>query len=153
MKKQAGVSVLEVVISIIILVLIAFFAIFGSQKSVGKAEATELYGEMKSVQAAVEVVRSQAAIRDDFSLKQDQHYDEKIDNGENVEPTYIIYGSLNKEEHPEGKAAKYMDIENLKRDYIVSYETGRVSLRTSVDIQGTAITEIEQLESYIGISK
>ena len=153
MKKQAGVSVLEVVISIIILILIAFFAIYSSQNSVAKAEASELYSEMKSLQTAVESIRIETITRGNFNLEKDKHYDEIIDNGEDAEPTYIIYGNLYNDEHPAGKAAKYMGIDNLKRDYIVSYLTGEIALRYSVDIQGTGITQINQLENYLGISK
>ena len=151
MKNQTGVSVLEVVISIIILIMIAFFAIYSSQNSIAKAEATELYSEMKSVQTAVEAIRLEAITNSDFSLKINQHYDRKIENGNDEEPTYIIYGNLDTT-HDSGKAAEYIGIENLKRDYIVSYETGKVSLFQAADINGTKVTEIEQLESFLGIS-
>ena len=148
MGNQNGVSVLEIVISIIILILLAFFAIYNSQNSVGKAEASELYSEMKSVQTAVESIRLELITRDGFSLNQDEHYDE-------VDPesgAYIIYGNL---ENPDGKAAKYLGIDNLKRDYIVDYDdnNGNIRLRKSVDINGTQIISIKQLEAYLGISK
>ena len=146
MRKEAGISIIEIVISIIILIIIAFFAIYNSQNSVPKAKATELYSEMKSVQMAIESVRAELATKRDYVLEQDKHYDYKDDTNN----LYTIYGSMN---HSDGKAAEYLGLDNLKRDYIVSYDTGDFMLAESVDIHGTGVITLKDVENLIGISK
>lgn len=139
MRKQNGVSMIEVVISIIILLFIAFFSIYNARNSVPTAEAAEVYSEMRSVEQAVEAVKLEMLMDDEFELKKDEHYDETSGSD------YIIYGSLNHEV----KAAKALGISNLKRDYIVNYSTGYFELKEEVSINGTKVKTLESVQSMI----
>ena len=114
MKNQKGVSLFEVIIAIIILLIIAFFAIFNSKDSVNQAKATEVYSEMRSVETAVEFVKSQMVMHDDFKLEKGKHYDEPTSVEEitdNFDRDVTIYGML---EHEDGEAAMYLGLERIK---------------------------------------
>lgn len=154
MKNDKGVSLLEIVISIIILMIIALFAVYSSQNSVPRAKAAELYSEMKSVQQAVNFIKMEFDTKNDFELEQGKHYDKTGDE----EGGYIIYGNLT---HSNGSAAEYLGIDNIKRDYkyVISYDPDdseykvNFMLVDSVNIQGTGVTTLKQLEDLIGTSK
>lgn len=130
----------EVVIAIIVLLIIAFFAIYNSQNSVPQAKLTEVYSEMKSVQAAVEFVNMNMVTNENFTLEIGKHYDQLSDGN------YIIYGVL---KHGSIQSAERLGINNLKRDYIVNYEDCTFELLEAVDINGTEVKTLSEVESMI----
>lgn len=139
MRNQNGVSMIEVVISVILLLFIAFFSIYSARNAVPTAEMAEVYSEMCSVEQAIEAVKTEMIMDNEFELKKDEHYDE-ISGSD-----YIIYGSLNHEV----KAAKALGISNLKRDYVVNYTTGDFELKDDVSINGTKVKTLESVQSMI----
>lgn len=139
MSNQNGISMMEIIISIIILLFIAFFSIYSAKNAVPTAEASEIYSEMRSIEQAIESVKAEMILNDDFALIEGTHYDEA--DGEN----YIIYGSLNHET----SAADNLGINNLKRDYIVNFSTGSFELKDEVSINGTKVKTLESVKSLI----
>lgn len=144
MKNQKGISLFEVIIAIIILLILAFFALYNSRNSVGQAIATDVYSEMKSVEAVVEFVNSNMVMDDSFVLQGGKHYDEKV---EDKVDTYIIYGKVNANKLD--TAASSLGLENLKRDYIVNYKERRFELKDAVDIQGTKVKTLADVNELI----
>ncbi len=142
MKKNAGVSIIEIVISIIILLMIAFLAILASKDSIPKAQLTEVYSEMCAVKQAVDTIQTNLIMIDNYTIQQDVHYDAVLENG-----NYVIYGSLDEEHIP--KAASNLGLEDLKRNYEVNYETGEIALVTPIDIKGTSIRTIQDAEELL----
>ena len=136
MKNQKGVSLFEVVIAIIILLIIACFAIFNSRDSAPKAKAAELYSEMKSVEAAIDYVRMEMATREDFELIVNEHYDE------------LAAGNLYRI-NSNGLAADFLGIKGLKRDYLIDYDTGHFELVQGVNIKGITVTTIDEVKSFL----
>ncbi|MBQ9266877.1 MAG: type II secretion system protein [Clostridia bacterium] len=142
MRKEEGISMIEVVVSIIILLMIALFAIYSAQSSAAHAKAVEVYAEMLSVQQAVETVRSQIALQDDFEPLQGVHFDAELSDDNAV----IIYGSM---QGTTSEVAKNLGINNLKRTYLVNFDSGDIRLMEPVDIQGTKIQTLSDAESLV----
>ena len=142
MKNQNGVSLFEVIIAIIILLIIAFFALFNSRNSVGQALATDVYSEMKSVEAVVDFIGTNMVMDEDFALERGKHYDEKLETD-----TYIIYGIINGNVFD--TAASNLGLENLKRDYIVNYKERKFELKDAVNIQGTSVKTLADVNDLI----
>lgn len=134
---------IEVIISIIVLVIIVFIAIYNSRNTIPQAKATELYAEMRAVEQAVEVVKSRFLTNEEFQLVEGEHYDDATAESN----WYIIYGVLD-EEHS-GVAAKNLGINDLKRNYLVNYNTGAFELEEAVAIQNTLVKTLEGLENII----
>ena len=51
MKTQKGVTMIELVIVLIIILLIASFSVYSGKESVDRATATEVYAEINSMRA------------------------------------------------------------------------------------------------------
>ena len=143
MKTQKGITMIEVIVSIVVLLIIALLAVYMSKDSTMQAKATEVYAEMKAVDQAINTVRSDMLLDDSFSLEQGKHYD--ATTGE--EDFYIIYGSL--DDSNEMQAAKNIGLDSLKRNYIVNYETGEFKLQTAVDIKGNDIRTIREVKDLL----
>ena len=143
MSNKSGLSMVEVIISIIILIIIAFFAIFNSQNSIPQAKAAEVYSEMRSVEAAVESIRTNMVMKDDFELVEGKHYDSVAQGKTGY---YVINGFL---EGNETNAAEFLGLDNLKRNYLVNYETGNFELETPVNINGNSIKTLPEINSLI----
>lgn len=142
-NTENGISMMEIVVAIIILILIAFFAIYNSQNAVPQAKATELYREMKSMGEAVEFIKSNINIKEDYPLG--DFYDAEWE----AEDWYIVYGTLNPDTTTIRKAAKNLGLDNLKRDYVVNYKLGDFRLKDAVDVQGNQITTFAEINSLI----
>lgn len=141
MMKNKGVSMIELVIVIVILIMIATFAISSTQTTNLQAEATLLYTEMRALKAGV------------LSVKQDYDYGiiDTIDKDEyynDVEGDWrIIYG-IGELEYSE-EIIKNLSLDELKRTYLVDYETGDVKLKESVTIGDYKIETYEDIEKII----
>ena len=119
-----------------------FLTIYNSQNSMRKAKIAEVYTEMRSIESAVAYIHGRMMYNDSFELQPGKHYDEFGTDSK----TYIIYGTMN---HYDAISAKELGISDLKRDYIVNYEEGTFVLRDYVDIQGTKVRTMEQVEALL----
>lgn len=141
MMKNKGVSMIELVIVIILLIMIASFAIFSTKTTNLQAEATLLYTEMKAVRQGV------------LAISQDYNYGiiDSINEGEyyNVQDGewYVIYGIGEEEYSPE--VVQNLNIEDLKRTYLVKFDTAEVKLEKPVTIGEYKINTYEDIETVI----
>ena len=142
MKNNAGLSMIEIIIAIIVLLIIVFIATYNSKDAIPQAKATELRAEMIAVEQAIEVVKAKLLTNDDFQLIEGEHYDDTAEGN-----YYIIYGNLD-EEHTVA-AAKKLGINDLKRNYLVNYTTGAFELENPVAINNTEVRTLEGLENII----
>ena len=142
MNNKKGVSMIEIIISIIILLIIAFFAVYNSRNSVGKAKLAEVYSEMISVQNAVEYVKSRMITENNFALEEGVHYDDEVTV--NDKEYKWIYGYLNHDACP---SAENLGLNSLKRDYLIDYDDGDFMLKDYVDIQGIQVRTLQEVNS------
>ncbi|MBQ9314697.1 MAG: hypothetical protein IJ220_06900 [Clostridia bacterium] len=151
MEKNKGISMIELVIVIIIMILIASFAIFSGINSIQKAEATELYAEMSNLMKAVNGVMVQRELErggSDWIVK--NGYCESGDNGTNG--WFTVYG-VGDSHYEESNLRKKLDMDTIKRNYMVNYDTGEVVLSTPIEIFGNSIRTYDSLRALVESDK
>lgn len=141
MIKNKGVSMIELVIVIAILIMIAGFAILSTKTTNLQAEATLLYTEMKALKTGVLAVKQDYDYGVIDSIPKGKYYND-IEND-----WCIIYG-VSELEYSE-EIIKNLSLDELKRTYLVDYETGDVKLRESVKIGDYKIETYDDIEKII----
>lgn len=153
MMKNKGVSMIELVIVIILLIMIAVFAIFSTKTTNLKAEATALYAEMKNLKTGVMVVYQDysAGIIDTYEVA-GKYYNTTLveDDGEKW---YVICGIGSEGETDEEKympqVIEKLNIDELKRTYLVKFDTAEVKLQEPVKIGEYKIETYKDIETVI----
>lgn len=141
MMKNKGVSMIELVIVIVILIMIASFAIMSTKTTNLQAEATLLYTEMRALKTGVLSVKQDYDYGIIDSIDKDKYYNDVEDDW------YIIYG-VGELEYSE-EIMKNLSLDELKRTYLVDYETGDVKLQESVTIGDYKIETYDDIEKII----
>lgn len=147
MKNKKGVSMIELTIVIIIAILIIGFTVLNGLQTTDEAKITELYAEMKAVKNSLSPIQFELEYNDSFEFMQGIHYDrvltieEKtgIDDADNY---YLIYGSLDKKD---ATARKVLGIEDMKRTYLVNFETRDVILKDPIKIGQNTIKTFDDV--------
>ena len=135
MKKQNGVTMVELVIVIIIILIITTFSVYTGKEATDQATVTEVYVEMTSMKNAVNSVIIKKDLDEDFELKSGDQYDFKVSelaadaeefkNAFGVEvdeadfdDAYIIIGMDDMEKYEQSKVREYYGINkgNKKKD-------------------------------------
>lgn len=151
MKSNRGVSMLELVIVMIIMVMIAAFAIFNGSKSIDQAEATELYVEMSNIQKAVNGVMFQRELESgDDNWIVDNGYVETGDTGTNG--WYYIYG-IGEPAYETSTLRKKLNMDSIKRTYRVNYTTGEVELAKPIEVLGSYVRSYESVRALVESDK
>lgn len=143
MMKNKGVSMIELVIVIILLMLIAAFAIFSTETTNLQAEATLLYTEMKAVKAGIRAVNQDYNYGIIKEIKEGEHYNRKSDDGE----WYVIYGIGSAEYSP--TIIENINVDELKKTYLVKFDTGDIKLEEPVAIGEYKIETYEDIETVM----
>lgn len=141
MMKNKGVSMIELVIVIVLLIMIAAFAIFSTKTTNLQAEATLLHTEMKALYGGIRSVYQDYSygIIDDF--EEGKHYNSK--DGE----WYVIYGISEPGYSPE--IMENIGVDELKRTYLVNFETGEIKLAKPVNIGEYKIETYRDMETVM----
>ena len=147
MKSNHGVSMIELVIVMIIMVLLVFFAVFNGSESVEKAEATEIYSEMSNIQKAVNGAIIQKELERSGDDWIEGFYDEVSGDG-----WYIIYGQKTAG-YENSKVRKKLDMDVIKRDYLVNYETGEIMLKDYVKVLGSSVRSYDSVRALVESDK
>ena len=147
MSRNHGISLIELVIVMIIMILLVTFAVFSGMDSVEKAEATELYEEMHNMKNAVNGVVAQKILLDEDDEWLKSYYDASMGNG-----WYIIYGMENPG-YETSTVRENLNLEMIKRDYMVSYESGEVMLSVPVEVLGTSVRSYESARALVDSGK
>ena len=141
MMKNKGVSMIELVIVIILLIMIAAFAIFSTKTTNLQAEATLLYTEMKALYGGIRAVYQDYNYGIIDELEEGKHYNKK--DGE----WYVIYGISEPEYSPE--IIENINVDELKRTYLVKFETGEIKLEEPATIGEFKIQTYEDMETVM----
>lgn len=147
MNKNHGISLIELVIVMIIMVLLVTFAVFSGMDSVEKAEATELYEEMYNMMNAINGVVTQKILLNEDEEWLKSYYDESLGNG-----WYVIYGMENSG-YEASSVREKLNMEMIKRDYMVSYESGEVMLSNPVNVLGASVRSYESVRALVDSGK
>ena len=168
MKKQSGVTMIELVIVLIITLVIATVAISSGQKTLNEADVTEVYVEMSTMQKTINTVMMQLEMNPDLRLEQGKHYDidfETYQNtnlegiGEygdnvlaNVADWYVIYGvtadlEAEKAIYDTSEVRETLGLDSINHTYIVNYKTGEVELLRPLVIDSKQVRTYEQIRS------
>jgi len=147
MKKNSGISMIELVIVMVILLIIATLAIFNGTNSIQKAEATELYEEMTNMKNAISGVILQRDLEGGNEAWLEEYYDESLGND-----WYLIYG-MGESGYETSNVREKLDMDTIKRNYMVNYETGEVMLSTSVEVFGNQIRTYDALRALVESEK
>lgn len=149
MKKNQGISLIELVIVIIILILIAGFAVFNGRNTIEKADATELFAEMTNMKKAVSsvIIKKDLESGDDNWLK--DYYDEVVNKDKSL---YLIYG-MDNNKYKSSNVRKNIDMDVIKRSYIVNYETGEVTFSEAIEVLGNSVRTYDSLRAIIESEK
>ena len=168
MKKQSGVTMIELVIVLIITLVIATVAISSGQKTLNEADVAEVYVEMSTMQKTVSTVIMQLDMNDDLELEQGKHYDIDFETyknttleglgeyGDNVLANsldwYIIYGVAAEKESEKAMydvsdVRETLGLDSINHSYIVNYKTGEVELLRPLVINSKKVRTYEQVRS------
>ena len=139
MMKNKGVSMIELVIVIILLIMIAAFAIFSTKTT--NLQATLLYTEMKALYGGIRAVYQDYNYGIIDELEEGKHYNKK--DGE----WYVIYGISEPEYSPE--IIENINVDELKRTYLVKFETGEIKLEEPATIGEFKIQTYEDMETVM----
>ena len=166
MKKQNGVTMVELVIVIIIILIITTFSVYTGKEATDQATVTEVYVEMTSMKNAVNSVIIKKDLDEDFELKSGDQYDFKVSelaadaeefkNAFGVEvdeadfdDAYIIIGMDDMEKYEQSKVREYYGIDTIKHSYIVNFEKGEVELLKTIKLANRNVRTFEQVRALI----
>lgn len=166
MKKQNGVTMVELVIVIIIILTITTFSVYTGKEATDQATVTEVYVEMTSMKNAVNSVIIKKDLDEDFELKSGDQYDFKVSelaadaeefkNAFGVEvdeadfdDAYIIIGMDDMEKYEQSKVREYYGIDSIKHSYIVNFEKGEVELLKTIKLANRNVRTFEQVRALI----
>ena len=147
MKSNKGISMIELVIVIIIMIIIASFAIYNGTNSTEKAEATQVYTEITNVMKAVNGVMLQKELESGDSEWLKSYYDKEIGNG-----WYEIYG-MNDPGYDASNVRNKLSLDEIKRNYMVNYETGEVMLSKTTEILNSSVRTYDSIRALVQSSK
>lgn len=147
MKKNHGITIIELVIVMIIMILLVSFAVYSGIDSVGKAEATELYEEMNSIKNALGGIVTQKIMGDyDEEWLKDYYH---VDGGDGW---YKVYSTNSLQGTYEDLSDKYgMDV--IKRTYLVNFEEQDVILEKPVEVLGSSVRSYESVRALVESDK
>lgn len=166
MKKQNGVTMVELVIVIIIILIITTFSVYTGKEATDQATVTEVYVEMTSMKNAVNSVIIRKDLNEDFELKSGDQYDFKVSelaadaeefkNAFGVEvdeadfdDAYIIIGMDDMEKYEQSKVREYYGIDSIKHSYIVNFEKGEVELLKTIKLANRNVRTFEQVRALV----
>lgn len=141
MIKNKGVSMIELVIVIVLLIMIAAFAISSTKTTNLQAEATMLYTEMKALHSGIRSINQEYTYGIIDTFEEGKHYNEKDGDW------YVIYGINEPEYSPE--IIENVNVDELKRTYLVKFETGEIKLKEPTTIGEFKIQTYEDIETVM----
>ena len=150
MKSTQGITIIELVVVMIIMLLVVSFAVYSGINSTQKAEATELYTEMNSIKTALSVIKGKMIIEDKENDEEwlKKYYDESMGSGD----WYIIYG-VDDAGYEESTVRENLGIDNIKRRYLINFEQEDVMLASPVEVLGSSVRTYDAVRSLVDSDK
>ena len=162
MKNNSGITMVEVVIMIVIMIMIAAFAIINGRSALDEADASDVYLEMTSMKEAVNSIIMKQNLDESFIIEEGKQYDTAfvpstgVSYGDNVlgyqDEWYIIYGSEWGSSYYNSAVRKNLGLEAINRTYIVNYETGEVELYRPLSIFNSSVRTYDEVRTVVAES-
>ena len=147
MRNNRGVSVVELVIVLIIMILLVSFAVYSGSDSIGKAEATELYEEINSMHVAVNGIMMQKIMGDYDDEWLSNYYNKDLSNG-----WYEIIATNELESGEVDLSDKY-EMDYIRRTYWINFETGEVMLSKPIEVLGVEVRSYQSIRNLVESDK
>ena len=147
MRNNKGVSVVELVIVLIIMILLISFAVYSGSGSIEKAEATELYEEINSMHVAVNGIMMQKIMGDYDDAWLSNYYNKDLSNGwyEVIATNELTAGEVDLSD-------KY-EMDYIRRTYWINFETGEVMLAKPIEVLGVEVRSYQSIRNLVESDK
>ena len=129
------------------MILIVTFTVFNGSESVDKAQVTEIYLEMTNMMKAVDGVILQMQFESGDESWLSKFYDEDMGNG-----WYLIKG-MNTEGYESSNVRNNLNMDTIKRDYLVNYDNGEVMLSKPVNVVGGTARSYKAIRALVESDK
>jgi Tfp pilus assembly protein PilE len=169
MKSHSGISMIELVIVLIIIILIASFSVYTGSTAIDQANLTEVYTELLSIKSAVNDVNVKRSMAEEFDFDDylGEIYDKKVgdmtkseyENAsgiiisdasfEALQNSYIIFGMDNMSFYQDSEVRKYYGLDSIKHSYVVNFDESRVDLLKTVKIGKQKVRTFEQVRALV----
>lgn len=147
MRNNKGVSIVELVIVLIIMILLISFAVYSGSGSIEKAEATELYEEINTMHVAVNGIMTQKLLGDYDDAWLSNYYNEDLGNG------WVVVKATNELNASETDLSDKYEMEYIRRTYLINFETGEVMLSRAIEILGTEVRTYNSIRNLVESDK
>lgn len=166
MRNKKGVTMIELVLVIIIILIIATFSVLSGRETFNQATATEVYTEISAIREAVNGVNIKRDLDEKFELTSGDYYDVKaselnqveaefeaeygfeVENGE-FENLYIIYGMDELEKYNESKVKNTYGFDSIKHTYIINFNKVEVDLLENLTISDKTVRTYEEIRALV----
>ena len=155
MKFNSGITMVELLVVIIIVVMIATFAINSGTETLDEADVTEIFVEITSVKTAMNSIALKREVQENFQILQGGYYDEEfvpapgVSYGDNVlgfqDDWFIIYGLDAPDIYNESTVRTNLGLDTLNHSYIVNFDTSEVELYMPVTIKDLSVRTYKEI--------
>lgn len=162
MRNDSGVTMVEIAIVLVIIIMIAAFAVMSGRTTLEEADASEVYIEMNSMKEAINSIIMKGNMDESFMIEKGKQYDlpfvpvPGVFYGENVtdysSDWYIIFGKDNEEAYKESKVKKELGFDAINHTYIVNFNTDSVELYKPITILNTQVRTYDEVRALVSNS-
>lgn len=148
MKNQKGITLITLVITIVVMIIIAGVATYSGIESLGSAKATAFIQELEMIQAKVNVIYEKRKTN-----SEEKEYYDKLGQDITVineETLSQVLGESSKEgfRYFSKKDLSSIDLDDIKQNVIINYDTCEVVSITGIEIDGVKYYKLKDLPNY-----
>lgn len=148
MKNQKGITLITLVITIIVMVIIAGVTAYSGFESLKSAKATAFTQELEIIQAKVNVIYEKRKTN-----SEEKEYYDKLGHDitvVNEEILSTILGDSSKEgfRYFSKEDLRLIDLDDIKQDVIINYDTCEVVSVTGIEIDGIKYYRLRDIPNY-----
>lgn len=151
MKKNEGITILQVVITIIVMMIILSASVFYGLNTTREAKVAATYNEIKEIEGAIKeaVVRNKIEILANSINIYGEYEAPKIDvsaytvqlGGETGDFYYLDFTSSR-------KLSNVFDIERVKNDYLLGIDDLSIYIVDGLDTEDTTLYNAKEIANY-----
>lgn len=148
MKNQKGITLITLVITIVVMTIIAGVTTYSGFESIKSAQITAFTAELEMIQAKVNVIYEKRKKSDE-----EKEYYDKL--GQNItvvnnDMLSIVLGESSKEgfRYFSKDDLKKIDLDDIKQDVIINYDTCEVISLKGIEIDGVKYYKLKDLPNY-----
>lgn len=152
MKNQKGITLITLVITIVVMVIIAGVATYSGIESIKLAQITSFKAELEMIQAKVNVIYEKRKTN-----SEEKEYYDKLGQDITVineETLSQVLADSSKEgfRYFSKEDLSSIDLDDIKQDVIINYDTCEVISITGIEIDGVKYYKLKDLPNYSAYS-